>query len=140
MRLAPWPAGTAAAYVKFGLHERPTLGVAVALADARRGRAGRVIATRAWPSAASARGPQRVAAAEARLRGVAIADARRRAPRAWRDGAAAAVDPADDLHGSADYKREMVARLRRAARCGSPRARARGASPSARAIPTPCVA
>src|SRR2546428_13725417 len=29
--LTPWPVGTAAAYVKFGVHERPTLGVAVAL-------------------------------------------------------------------------------------------------------------
>jgi carbon-monoxide dehydrogenase medium subunit len=31
VRLLPWPAGTAGAYVKYGLHERPTLGVAVAL-------------------------------------------------------------------------------------------------------------
>src|SRR5256885_1701437 len=31
VRLTPWPVGTAAAYVKFGIHERPTLGVAVAL-------------------------------------------------------------------------------------------------------------
>src|SRR5207245_3023211 len=29
--LTPWPGRTAAAYVKFGVHERPTLGVAVAL-------------------------------------------------------------------------------------------------------------
>ena len=31
VRFRPWPARTAAAYVKFGVHERPTLGVAVAL-------------------------------------------------------------------------------------------------------------
>ena len=31
VRLTPWPVGTAATYIKFGVHERPTLGVAVAL-------------------------------------------------------------------------------------------------------------
>src|SRR5689334_22185465 len=31
VRLTPWPAATAAVYLKFGLHERPTLGVALAL-------------------------------------------------------------------------------------------------------------
>src|SRR5437667_8625252 len=31
VRLRPWPAGTAATYMKFGMYERPTLGVALAL-------------------------------------------------------------------------------------------------------------
>ena len=31
--LAPWPARTAGVYVKFGVHERPTLGIALALTD-----------------------------------------------------------------------------------------------------------
>ena len=31
VRLTPWPAGTAGAYVKFGMYERPTLGVAAVL-------------------------------------------------------------------------------------------------------------
>jgi carbon-monoxide dehydrogenase medium subunit len=44
--------------------------------------------------------------------------------------AAASADPADDLHGSADYKREMVAVFtRRALRVAA--ARARGAEPAA---------
>jgi CO/xanthine dehydrogenase FAD-binding subunit len=44
---------------------------------------------------------------------------------------AASVDPADDLHGSADYKREMVAVFtRRALRVAA--ARARGAAPVTR--------
>jgi carbon-monoxide dehydrogenase medium subunit len=45
------------------------------------------------------------------------------------EAAAADVDPADDLHGSADYKREMVAVfVRRAVRVAA--ARALGAAPS----------
>ena len=44
--------------------------------------------------------------------------------------AAAGVDPADDLHGSADYKREMVAVfVRRALRVAA--ARAGGLEPGA---------
>ena len=53
------------------------------------------------------------------------------AARAASDVAAASVDPADDLYGSADYKREMVAVfVRRALRIAA--ARARGAEPSER--------
>src|SRR5438552_11731434 len=37
VRLTPWPSGTAATYVKFGVHERPTLGVALALCRADAG-------------------------------------------------------------------------------------------------------
>ena len=74
--------------------------------------------------------PVRVAAAEARLRGASVADVED-AARAASDIAAAGVDPADDLYGSADYKREMVAVfVRRALRIAA--ARARGAESEAR--------
>ena len=47
------------------------------------------------------------------------------------EAAAASADPADDLHGAADYKREMVAVFtRRALRAAA--ARARGAEPLVR--------
>src|SRR5207237_9093943 len=69
-------------------------------------------------------------AAEARLTDVSITDVEE-AARAASDVAAASVDPADDLYGSADYKREVVAVfVRRALRISA--ARARGAEPSAR--------
>jgi carbon-monoxide dehydrogenase medium subunit len=45
--------------------------------------------------------------------------------------AAAAADPADDLHGSADYKREMVAVFTRRA-LAIAAARAGGVEPAAR--------
>ena len=109
VRLVPWPPGTAAAYVKFGVHERPTLGVSVALrldgADGDGERRG---------------GGARVADARVGARGGRVDR-----------GASADTDPADDLYGSADYKREMVAVfVRRALRIAA--ARARGAEPAAR--------
>jgi CO/xanthine dehydrogenase FAD-binding subunit len=72
----------------------------------------------------------RMAGAEARLTGASVTDLEH-AAREASDVAAAAVDPADDLYGSADYKREMVAVfVRRALRVAA--ARARGAEPVAR--------
>lgn len=104
VRLAPWPAGTAGAYVKFGIHERPTLGVAVALMRAPGADA--VTDCRLAVGCVGPR-PQRLREAEGRLRGVSLADLTRHADEiaalAARD-----VDPADDLHGSAEYKREMT--------------------------------
>jgi aerobic carbon-monoxide dehydrogenase medium subunit len=125
--LTPWRGRTAAAYVKFGIYERPTLGIAVALrldtddsqiADAR------IAIGCVNPRPARARD------AEARLRGCTVA--------ALDDVigdvaalAAAGADPADDLHGSAEYKREMVLVFtRRALRAAA--ARARGTEPTAR--------
>ena len=129
---SPWPAGTAATYVKFGLHERPTLGISLALVpdgDRERGdgvgrgvdeRSGRAasepIATRRARRIGAARlavgcvnpRPTRVAAAEARLREVTFAELGDVAADVARL-AAESVDAVDDLHGSADYKREMVA-------------------------------
>src|SRR5881296_2756860 len=128
VRLAPWPVGTGAAYVKFGVHERPTLGIAVAVSlDGAGGRA-RVADARVAIGCVSPR-PARVEVAEARLNGVAAAELDD-VSGAAADAAAASVDPADDLHGSAEYKREMVAVfVRRALRVAV--ARARGAEPSA---------
>jgi carbon-monoxide dehydrogenase medium subunit len=97
VRLSPWPAGSAGAYVKFGVHERPTLAVAVALlpGDAR------VALGCVGPR------PARLARVEAALRGATAAEIARRAPDL---GALAAegVDAVDDLHGSAEYKRDMT--------------------------------
>jgi aerobic carbon-monoxide dehydrogenase medium subunit len=126
--LAPWPS-RAAAYVKFGVYERPTLGIAVALGlnggDGREG--ARIQDARVAVGCVGPR-PARMAAAEARLRGVALAHVDD-VVGAVGDAAAAGVDPADDLHGSADYKREMVAFfVRRALRVAA--ARARGVEPT----------
>src|SRR6058998_996821 len=135
--LIPWAGDTAAAYVKFGVHERPTLAVATALrldgADPSGARSSggsvRVADARVAIGCVSPR-PARAPAAEARLVGVAIAELEDVAGAAA-ESAAATVDPADDLYGSADYKREMVAVfVRRALRIAA--ARARGAEPTAR--------
>jgi carbon-monoxide dehydrogenase medium subunit len=115
-----------AAYVKFGIHERPTLGIAVVLLL---GTGTEVADARIAIGCVNPR-PARAHEAEARLRGVDVAsvedvvdDVAARA--------AAAADPADDLHGAADYKREMVAVFtRRALRAAA--ARARGADAGAR--------
>ena len=102
VRLTPWPAGTVGAYVKYGLHERPTLGVAVALTVA----GGAVRGARIAVGCVGPR-PQRLADAEARLGGWSLAEVERRAEEIGAE-AAAAADAVDDLHGSAEYKRDMT--------------------------------
>jgi carbon-monoxide dehydrogenase medium subunit len=123
--VTPWRERTAAAYVKFGIHERPTLGIAVALRlDAGADGRPRVVEGRVAVGCVNPR-PARAADAEARLRGCEVADLDEVAAEVSAL-AASAADPADDLHGSADYKREMVAVFtRRALRIAA--ARARGA-------------
>jgi carbon-monoxide dehydrogenase medium subunit len=133
VKLTPWPGETHAAYVKFGVHERPTLAIAAMLRLAPGGsghRGGdRVVEARIAVGCVNPR-PMRMAGAEARLTGASVTDLEH-AAREASDVAAAAVDPADDLYGSADYKREMVAVfVRRALRVAA--ARARGAEPVAR--------
>jgi aerobic carbon-monoxide dehydrogenase medium subunit len=131
IRLPPATASAAAAYVKFGVHERPTLGLAVALGvdPARGGGGSRIAEARIAVGCVSPR-PIRARAAEARLRGVAVNELDDVAG-AVAEAAAASVDPADDLYGSADYKREMVAVFaRRALRVAV--GRARGAAPAER--------
>jgi carbon-monoxide dehydrogenase medium subunit len=123
IRLPQAAANVAAAYVKFGVHERPTLGVAVALGlePARGGSGPRVATARVAVGCVSPR-PTRARAAEARLQGVAVAELEDVAG-AMAEAAAASVDPADDLYGSADYKREMVSVFaRRALRVAAGRA------------------
>ena len=127
VKLVRWPDGTHAAYVKFGVHERPTLAVAVALRPEIAG--GAVAEARVAVGCVGPR-PIRMTGAEARLTGAPIADLETRAREAS-DIAAAAADPADDLYGSADYKREMVAVfVRRAIRIAA--SRARGVEPTER--------
>jgi carbon-monoxide dehydrogenase medium subunit len=123
VRLPPWTPGTVAAYVKFGVHERPTLGIALALVPERAGDArARIAEARLAIGCVNPR-PTRVAEAEARLRGGAVADLED-AGAEVAALAAASVDAADDLHGSADYKRAMVAVfVRRALRAALARAR-----------------
>ena len=129
VRLSPWPAGTGAAYVKFGVHERPTLGIAVALRLDGAGERTRVADARVAIGCVSPR-PMRAESAETRLNGVAAAELGD-VTGVVADAAAESVDPADDLHGSAEYKREMVAVFaRRALRVAA--ARARGVEPAAR--------
>lgn len=133
VRLTPWPGETHAAYVKFGVHERPTLAIAamLRLAPGDSGHRGgdRVAEARIAIGCVNPR-PMRMAGAEARLTGASVADLEH-AAREASDLAAAGVDPADDLYGSADYKRAMVAVfVRRALLVAA--ARARGAEPVAR--------
>jgi aerobic carbon-monoxide dehydrogenase medium subunit len=137
VRLAPWSGRTAAVYVKFGLYERPTLGIAVTLrldeGDRPRGVADadrrRVAEARIAVGCINPR-PARVRDAEARLGGCTIADLEE-ASRAVAELVAAGVDPADDLHGAADYKRELAAAFTRRA-LGVAAARARGQEPRSR--------
>jgi aerobic carbon-monoxide dehydrogenase medium subunit len=117
VRLRPWPAGTAAAYLKFGVYERPTLGVAVAIRPDAGGRSTiRVAVGCVGPR------PQRLHEVERRAAGE---------PPAGLDalgeelGAMATreVDAVDDRHGSAEYKREMTGVfVRRALRVATARA------------------
>ncbi len=98
------PAGAVGAYLKFGFHERPTVGVAALLVlDGSAASAVRVAVGCLGPV------PARLPRLEARLAGaplsalVAGIDAR--------DGGFADLDVVSDLHGSADYKREVGAVL-----------------------------
>src|SRR5438552_3085292 len=74
VRLTPWPAHTTGAYAKFGVHERPTLGVAVALT-----RAGAAVGAARVAVGCVGPRPLRVAAAEERLRGWSLDDVARHA-------------------------------------------------------------
>jgi len=119
VRWRPWPPRAATAYVKFGIHERPTLGIALLLVLDGAGEG--VVDARLAVGCVSPR-PVRLAEAEDRL-------CRRSLPDLFREIhetanlAARGVDPITDLHGSAEYKREMVAVfVRRALRVAAARA------------------
>jgi carbon-monoxide dehydrogenase medium subunit len=125
--LAPWHGRTAAAYVKFGIYERPTLGIAVALL-LEAGTA-RIAEARIAIGCVNPR-PARARDAEARLRGCDLASLDDVIAEVA-SLAAAGADPADDLHGGADYKRAMVAVFTRRA-LHAAAARARGTESTAR--------
>jgi aerobic carbon-monoxide dehydrogenase medium subunit len=102
VRVGAWPPGTVGVYVKFGLHERPTLGLALALTVD----GGRVSAARLAVGCVSPR-PHRVEAAERALVGHAVGALGGVADEIGAL-AADAVDPVSDRHGSGDYKRELT--------------------------------
>jgi carbon-monoxide dehydrogenase medium subunit len=101
----PLPPASAAAYLKFGYLERPSVGVALAvtLAD------GHVVEARIAVGCAGP-APRRMREAEARLRGAPVGDAGASLAEAGRL-AGAATDAVTDLHGSAEYKQHLVAVL-----------------------------
>jgi carbon-monoxide dehydrogenase medium subunit len=104
VRMPPGLAGTAAAYLKYGVHERPTLGVAVALTAAP---GGAITGARVAIGCVGPR-PQRLDEVEDRITGSTVADVEARVTDLAAAAARAAVT-VDDVHGSAEYKREMVA-------------------------------
>ena len=95
--------GAAAAYKKFGVHERPTVGVAAVVVP---GGDGAVADVRIVVGSVGAK-PTRVTAAEDVLKGATADRIDTRVDEAGA-AAAAAVDPVDDLHGAVDYKRHLV--------------------------------
>ena len=126
VRLRPWPAGTVSAYLKFGVHERPSLGVALA---ATIGPDGAVAPARLSVGCVGPR-PQRVPEFEREAAGRSVAELAGRAA-ALAEAAADAVETTGDLHGSADYKRDMTrVFVRRAIEIVA--ARAAGEDPHAR--------
>jgi len=127
VRLRPWPAGTAGAYVKYGVYERPTLGIAAALVPAAP--AGQAAELRLAVGCVGPR-PQRLVRAEASARGLDAAAIERHADE-LAALASEEVDAMGDLHGSAEYKREMTRVFTRRA-LGVAAARAQGAEPHAR--------
>jgi carbon-monoxide dehydrogenase medium subunit len=119
VRLRPWPTGTTSAYLKFGIYERPTLGVAVAIQPNAGGGPGtvRVAVGCVGPRPQRLHEVERRAAAESPATLDALGEEL---------GAIATreVDTVDDRHGSAEYKREMTGVfVRRALRVAAVRAR-----------------
>lgn len=98
------PAGALGAYLKFGFHERPTVGVAALLVPA-----GGAVAEARIAVGCIGPTPVRLPELEARLAGAALASLATGVDA--RDGGIAALDVVSDLHGSADYKREVAAVL-----------------------------
>ncbi len=104
----PLPPRSAAAYLKFGFLERPSVGVAVAVTlDDGHVAAARIAVGSVGPV------PRRMPEAEARLQGTTVADtaALEEAGRI----AGRAAEAITDLHGSADYKEHLVGVLLRRA-------------------------
>ena len=105
----PLPPRSAAAYLKFGYLERPSVGVGVAVTlDDGRVAGARIAVGCVGPV------PRRMREAEARLQGAAIAESVAALPEAGRI-AGRAADAITDLHGSAEYKEHLVGVLLRRA-------------------------
>jgi carbon-monoxide dehydrogenase medium subunit len=102
IEVAAPPPGALGAYLKFGMHERPTVGVAVLLVPGPRGavREARVAVGCVGPVAA------RLAALEGAVAGVSLAALEAGWTPAERAGEG--LDAVSDLHGSAAYKRAMA--------------------------------
>ncbi len=103
VRLRPWPPGTVGAYLKFGIYERPTLGVALAVTMSA---SGQVSEARLAVGCVGPR-PRRLPDVEQEMIG-ATAEDLADAAKPLADAAAEVVETLADLHGSADYKREMT--------------------------------
>jgi len=102
VEVAAPPPRAASAYVKFGMHERPTVGVAALLVPDARG------AVAEARIAVGCVGPvaTRLGALETALGGLPLAAVEAGWPAA--DHAGDDLDAMSDLHGSADYKRAMA--------------------------------
>jgi carbon-monoxide dehydrogenase medium subunit len=98
------PARAVGVYVKFGVHERPTVGVAVLLVAA-----GDSVSEARIAVGCLGPVPVRLARLEARLPGTPLSALK--AGIDARDGGFADLDVVSDLHGSAEYKREVAAVL-----------------------------
>ena len=105
-----FPQGMSGAYLKFGLHQRPSVGLGVAL----RLDGGALVECRIAVGSAGPK-PVRVHEAEEMMRGVTVGDLLgddfgRRSTMLDQAGRLAAqeVQPDDDMHGSAEYKAHMV--------------------------------
>jgi carbon-monoxide dehydrogenase medium subunit len=101
IRIPAPAANSGIAYLKFGYLERPSVGVAVALAVNGGIRAARIAVGCAGPA------PRRVAEAEALLEGKSIEEASRNIGSAGQV-AGRAAQAISDLHGAQDYKEHIV--------------------------------
>jgi carbon-monoxide dehydrogenase medium subunit len=102
IRVPLLPAKSAAAYLKFGYLERPSVGVAVFVSlDGNAVREARIAVGCAGPT------PRRVEAAEETLKGKSVKDAEQAIAETGRI-AGAASDAIGDLHGSKEYKEHIV--------------------------------
>ena len=98
------PPRSAAAYIKFGYLERPTVGVALYLAlDAAR----EAITTARVAVGSAGPQPKRVVEAEALLEDAALTEATRRIGQAG-EVTARAAEAVTDVHGAADYKEHLI--------------------------------
>ena len=97
------PPGAAGAYLKFGMHERPTVGVAVLLVPTP---TGREVAEARVSVGCVGPVPARLHGLERELRGVPLGELQNGFAPALRAGDA--LDAVSDLHGSAEYKRALA--------------------------------